>query len=472
MAEAARVLLVREGRDMSTHDALNSSFIALALCALASAGCSGHQSEDAASHAAQALSNFPSSCLNRVCSASVNVPTGFGKNDFTLLAAQSLKLDPRAQVFAPDGSKGQAAALGSTGTDIGNSASMGQLLSVGSVLVEASASITGGITSAGTVSQQLGAVVSGAVLQHTPIPSTAVGLESLTLPVAFRATVNLEPGTSALLTPGAYDGLAIKSRSTATAQAGTLILGDFSLEPGATFSIQNQAGPVVIHVLNHFACKGTWSLGADTANVKLVYWGTDALSVECSLGATTFEAPFASVRVADRIKVGQVIAKDVELGADASAKTRLFHTLTTGAGSTVLTSLSKSDLQGACQQIQTFSGATSQELTCRFAGLSAARASKPASDADARATCQARYDACIQDPCSAPLPFPGPCTSTVDDWNACIEAWLPRLNAARANAPTCAQLTLHSAYSYTPAAALVFPQECLAINTCSGLSYH
>jgi len=459
---------------MSTNIELRSSLVAALLGALGAIGCSGHQAEEtgAVSHAAEALSSFPSSCVNRVCSASVNVPTGFGKNDFTLLAAQSLKLDPRAQVFAPDGTKGQGAALGSVGADIGNAASMGRLLSVGNVLVEASATVTGGITSAGTVTQQLGASVSGPVLQHTAIPSVSVALESLTLPTTFRAAVNLEPGTSASLLASAYDGLAIKSRSTATAPAGTLILGEFSLEPGAIFSIQNQTGPVVIHVLNHFACKGTWSLAADTANVKVVYWGTDALSVECSLGATTFEAPFASVRVADRFKVGQLIAKDVELGADASAKSRLFHTLTTGAGGTALTSLSTSDLQSACQQINSFSGTASLELSCRFAGLSAARVAKPASDADAQAICQARYDACIQNPCNAPPPFPGPCSSNVDDWNACVEAWVPRLNAARANVPACSQLTLHSAYSYTPAAQLVFPQECVAINACSGLSYH
>jgi hypothetical protein len=459
---------------MSTNNALSSSLVALVLAALGNTACSGHQSEDAvvASHSAEALSIFPSSCVNRVCSASVNVPTGFTRSDFTVLAAQSLKLDPRAQVFAADGSKGQGAALGAAGTDIGNTASIGRLLSVGNVLVEASASVEGGITSAGVVTQQFGAVVSGPVLQHTAIPSVSVGLESLTLPTTFHSAVNLEPGTSAVLSGGAYDGLAIKSRSTATAPAGTLILGDFSLEPDATFSIQNQAGPVVIHVLNHFACKGTWSLASDTANVKLVYWGTDALSVECSLGATTFEAPFASVRVADRIKVGQVIAKDVELGADASAKSRSFHALTTGPGNTALTSLSASDLQGACQKISAFSGASSRELTCRFAGLSAARAAKPVSDADARAICQAHYDACVQNPCGAPPPFPGPCSSTVDDWNACLEAWIPRLNAARANAPSCAELTLHSAYSYAPAAALAFPQECVAINSCSGLSYH
>lgn len=444
----------------------------LGAVALTLGACSAQHSEEVVSRNTAALSSVPASCVNRLCTASVVVPSGASLRDFTLLGSSSVKLDPRAQVLAADGSPGALAALGNIGVDVGNSARVGAISAIGNVLVEGSARVTGPLSTSGSAQLQAGAVVTGALLQHAALATSSVALDSLTLPTAFHAAVDLEPGNTAVLPPLAYDGLAVKSRSQATIQAGQYIFGDFSLEPAATLAIQNANGAVVIHVLNHFACKGTWSPQADSANVKIVYWGTDSISIECSLGAASFVAPFASVRAADRTNVAQIIGKDVELGVDATAKSRLFHSLTTGPGSAPLTGLTAADLRTSCQQVDAFNGANARELGCRFAGLTAVHIAKPATDADVRSVCQTAYDACIADPCAKQNPFPGPCSATVDDWDACIEAWAPRLSASYANIPACAAQSLYGAFTYRSAAPPVFPAECQAINACAGLSYH
>jgi hypothetical protein len=87
------------------------------------------------------------------------------------------------------------------------------------------------------------------------------------------------------------------------------------------------------------------------------------------------------------------------------------------------------------------------ELTCRVnAPVGVHRLGDTSqSDADLRAACKENYDVCRSAPPPAPAecPFPRPtCTATVADEDAALNDWFAWTQAARAQVPTCDEITV------------------------------
>lgn len=415
-----------------------------------------------------AISPLPSACdTSGRCRASISVPSGMAPNDMAVVGTSTVRLAPRSRVL--DGATMQPAllaALGPGGVAMGYASAAGSVTSLGRVTMEGQASVAGSIQSAGDVSMQQGARVSGSIVRSVFVVEPAQVAE-LTLPSGLQPGVNLEPGQRASAGPGGYASFNVKSSAELSLGAGSYVVSDLSLEPSSRMPIDNRSAAVELHVLRSFTCRGAFAPLETTANVRIVYWGTSSVAIECDLSGATIIAPFASVRIADRMAAGRVLAGTVELGADARILARTFHRLTTGPGATAVDQLDAAARAEACRRIDAYFGAASRESLCRLHGLAAARFERPDSDETARSTCQAAYQACMAgDHCnSAPAFVPG-CAVTVDQQDVCLEQAIPARDAALANLPACADQTLFRLYTFKPQKTLVEPAACRVFDAC------
>jgi hypothetical protein len=333
--------------------------------------------------------------------------------------------------------------------------------------MEGQSTVAGSILSAGDVNMQQGASVSGSIVRSVFVVEP-VEVAELQLPSGLQAGINLEPGQRASVGPGGYVSFNVKSSAELSLASGSYVVSDLSLEPSSRLPIDNRSAAVELHVLRSFTCRGAFAPMATTANVRIVYWGTGSVAIECDLSGATIIAPFASVRVADRMAAGRVLAATAEIGADARIVAKTFHRLTTGPGSTQVGQMDAAARAEACRRIDTYFGPASRERLCRLHGLAAARFQRPDSDESARSTCQSAYDACMAgDHCdSAPVFAPG-CPVTLDQQAACLEQAVPARDAALANLPACADQTLFRLYTFKAQKTLVEPAACRPFDTCS-----
>jgi len=260
----------------------------------------------------------------------------------------------------------------------------------------------------------------------------------------------------------------VKSRASLSLAAGTYFVGSLDLEPGGKLRLANSGGPVEIHVLEQLNCKGDWLPALAAPNVRLVYWGSNAAVLECSLPLISVVAPNAAVRIADRINVGQVLAKSVELGADSVTRAVPFRAFVSGPSSKRLRDLTPTEGLASCRALDGLRSPQNRDIDCRLKANGKVVETKPANNAAARSTCSATYDTCAAaDACAQPEQFGATCNATIGDRDACLTALLPQHYAANANVPACSSTTVYAAYTYQ-AGGVNIPAACAGYFRCLG----
>jgi hypothetical protein len=100
------------------------------------------------------------------------------------------------------------------------------------------------------------------------------------------------------------------------------------------------------------------------------------------------------------------------------------------------------------------------------------------SEAEVRATCQARYDACVRDIrplprnsgiCQFGPPLPPDCTATVGEAEQCLRQGVQRRREEAAKVPACARVTLEQAMNLA-GTSTVGEQEILMLPSCQNFN--
>lgn len=127
------------------------------------------------------------------------------------------------------------------------------LWSVGSVFLATGTQVSGGVTTAGALTQQTGVTVAGTIAQHQTLAPVNTSL-SITFP-SSSTNVTLQPGQSSSLSPGAFASVTVNSNATLTLQSGTYYLDGLDIEPQGKIVLSG-AGPFVLDVRTSLALKG------------------------------------------------------------------------------------------------------------------------------------------------------------------------------------------------------------------------
>jgi hypothetical protein len=420
----------------------------------------------------EAVNTRPAGCnAAGVCQVDVSLSNGSRLSQFAAVARDALRLANRAEAKDSSGARSSVLSSSSGGIFIGGYAKLASALSYTGIQIEGGASLSGQAYAKGQVQAQAGAIIAGGVKQNQPFFTHEVNVvPSFVMPSNFAAGVNLEPDTLRSISPGAFVSLTVKSRASLSLAAGSYFVGSLDLEPSGKLRLANSTAPIEIHVLDQLNCKGDWLSELAAPNVRLIYWGTNSTVIECSLPLISVVAPNAQVRIADRKTVGQVLAKGVELGADAVARAVPFRSFVTGPSSKLLRDLTATERLASCRALETFRGPQNRDIDCRLEANGQVVATQPATNAAARATCAATYNACkAADPCAAPEQVPATCEATVDDRDTCLAGLLPGHYAANAAVPVCSSTTIYDAYTYQ-AQSVDIPGACAAYFRCLGLN--
>jgi hypothetical protein len=122
----------------------------------------------------------------------------------------------------------------------------GDLESVGDVFLRNYAVINGDVTTGGHVNRQYGAMVTGVINEHTPLPVYAVPTRSVS---PGTKDVFLYRGQSMTLAPGAYDEIHAYAGSTLTLTAGVYEARRFIIESSSvTLRMNISSGPINVNV--------------------------------------------------------------------------------------------------------------------------------------------------------------------------------------------------------------------------------
>jgi hypothetical protein len=386
---------------------------------------------------------------------------------FAVIGTTGVRLSPRAQVLDASSQPAPIAGLGATGVYLGASSSSGSVVSLANVSMDGQSTVFGTVQAAGTLTRQLGAIVTGKVSEHVVFQTSPAQVATLSLPASYQPAVNLEPGQSKTITAGSYGGLTVKTSAQLSMGPGTYVVSNFDLEPSGKLVLDNRNAAIELHVLSSLLCKGTFAPMAQTANLRIVYWGTNDVSLECNVAGAALIATNANVNVADRITAGSIIAATAQLGADAKVVAKSFHRFTSGPGNAILGQLDAAARTLACQRVDQYFGSASREIACRFQGLAAAKYSYPATDADARSSCLTAYQACMSPThCNSVQAFTASCNVTVDTRDLCLEKSIPLRDAAEGNLFACNDLTIYRVYTFRGQQPLVTPVECLPLDAC------
>jgi hypothetical protein len=171
-----------------------------------------------------------------------------------LYASSTLFVDDRVTVVNADGSMGAVANSGTGQTNVGADTKIGQITSVGPVLLRSRAS-TGPVIAGDTVVLQDG-VVHGTIQEYQSIALPGAGL-AVALPSSQgKPSIGVEPGAPQSAVPGVYTSVSVKSGATLSLAAGTYYFDSMMLEPLSTVSLDSRASGVTIYIRNSLTVRG------------------------------------------------------------------------------------------------------------------------------------------------------------------------------------------------------------------------
>lgn len=168
----------------------------------------------------------------------------------------SLAVADRADIEQPDGAPAGATQLGSAQVEVGAQAQIGTLRTQGNVFLRSNSVVNGDVTTAGTVTTQEGASVTGTT--QTGVPVAPLNEESFDIPVGSSPSqpVALEPDEVRALAPGSYGSLNVKSRARLELSAGDYAFTEGFVEPQAVLEIDDATGPVRLFFDQGFTFRG------------------------------------------------------------------------------------------------------------------------------------------------------------------------------------------------------------------------
>jgi len=185
-------------------------------------------------------------------SIQLSFPSGLDSSKVALGALGGLlSVEDRSIIQEPNGALSAVSQIGAgVIMTLGGNAKVGSVTAQGSVALNSNSTVNGNVTTAGTIVQQTGVTITGTQTSNATITPLITESWPVEQPDNSARPIDYEPGTQGALVPGSYGTVAIKSRSGLTLTTGAYGFTSFDLEPQATLTIDDTAGPVRIYVQN------------------------------------------------------------------------------------------------------------------------------------------------------------------------------------------------------------------------------
>jgi hypothetical protein len=232
-----------------------------------------------------------------------------------ILATRSLAIRDRAQVLRASGALGAVGSTGLQTTQLGVSGRVTEVLSVGPVFLQSNAFVQGQVLSGGTVTLQAGAQVGGVVTQRAA--TVPLGRIPWLAPYAGASfgndSLSIENAQTRTFGPGVYGRVSVKTGGTITIAGSQVSFRELAIEPGARMVIQPPQPTILIG--DRFALRGTLT---GSSFVQMVVFGGEALFEKPVTGIDLI-APGAKVTIttaATGSKFRRLVGQDVEIQPD------------------------------------------------------------------------------------------------------------------------------------------------------------
>jgi hypothetical protein len=259
----------------------------------------------------------PNVLATRISALRFPYPTCLDRSSACVQTSQSLSVSDSAIVEA--GSQGASALVNTGGgaVQIGVGATVGDVVSVGPVMLADRATVNGLIQTRSSVQMGSDVVVTGPVASEASLNlPPAVDLSDVVFPTMAEGDILVSPDGRVPASPGSYGAVRVYSRGQLTLTAGTYYFRDLDLEPQGQLVLDESAGPVVILVESSLIYRGGIVMPDGTpASVFLGYLGTQPVSLEMDFSGTLI-APNAPVTLGADEQLsfrGQFVAQSFEL---------------------------------------------------------------------------------------------------------------------------------------------------------------
>jgi hypothetical protein len=219
---------------------------------------------------------------------------------------------------------------GSTETNIGVEAQVGNLFSKSPVTIRDRGRVNGFARSGGAITLQAGSTVSGTRRQNSAVNIVPLSQFSLEFPQLNAGNISLEPPpsqpSSMSLEPGAYGDAMVKSRATLALRSGVYSFVSLAFEPDAVASLDTRQGPIFVYVQGVFRFRGRIVNQGPRADVLVAVFGTETVFLEAPFIGTVV-APNAGITLAtvSAGHIGSFFAKDIELRAQTNVTHESFN---------------------------------------------------------------------------------------------------------------------------------------------------
>jgi hypothetical protein len=194
------------------------------------------------------------------------------------------------------------ASSGDLETNIGSQAKVGTIFSTARVFLRDQARVFGSAISAADIAQQNGVVVSGQVIQHTPVDFSDLSCLAPQFTLPAPPPLNLEPDEIRAIDPGSYGALTVKARAKLTLRSATSAATRYTfesvmLEPESEVILEGGGENVYIYVRSAFTARGDFHEPTGRADRLLIgFLGTGAASLERPFFGT-FVAPHGKIEL-------------------------------------------------------------------------------------------------------------------------------------------------------------------------------
>ncbi len=224
----------------------------------------------------------------------------------------------RARVLTGTGAFAAVANLGSTSTELGVQAHLGDVVSVASVLLRDGTTVHGSLTTAGALTRQNQTTVTGTIQEQAELALGNLANPPVDFPSDMGPGLTLETDATQGLPPGTYGPVHVQSRASLVLAAGDYVLESLSVEPDATIVV---ASGTRLFVRDALTYRGRF---VDDAGVVtptfLAYYGTSSVTLEREFRGKLFaESASLALGAGQRLSfAGQFFAKDIEVRPDVT----------------------------------------------------------------------------------------------------------------------------------------------------------
>jgi hypothetical protein len=208
-----------------------------------------------------------------------------------LAAVGAMNLGDRTSAKETSGQMAVVSNTGAGGVMLGTDVALGEIDSVGLVVLRDRDVISGAIISP-VVPNASQTAKFGSYIAQTP---SAISPPSLPSPSGATLSVTVAVGQSVPLNPGAFGAVTVYSNGKLSLVSGDYAFDSLDLEPNAHLALDKSAGPIRIVVNKNLILRGTYDHTPNTATgFVLGYLGSSPLSVESPFRGTLV-APNATV---------------------------------------------------------------------------------------------------------------------------------------------------------------------------------